>query len=98
MTSTLTFISIGFAVLLLGLLIGGAGGNRSHRRKLHELESDVVSLNERLTREQKKRAGVAVQESRKDHMAEAMAIAQAAKASTPASLPLRGRANHSLSE
>lgn len=79
-----------FAVLLL---LGVVGGNRAHGRALRELEADVVSIDERLTREQKKRAGVALQDGRRSHMDEAAAIAASHQAQKPTASRMPGRAN-----
>jgi len=90
-----TLVIVLSALICFGvlLLLGVTGGNRAHSRKLNELESDVVSLNERLTREQKKRAGVTLQDGRRDHMAEAQAIAAQAQSSKPTTHRMAGRAN-----
>jgi hypothetical protein len=93
MLSIWTLVVISIVCAALGMLIGGAGGNRLHKRRLLELEADVTSLNERLTREQKKRAGVTLQEGRRDNMAEAEAIAAQAKLATPKTFRMAGRAN-----
>jgi hypothetical protein len=93
MLSLWTLIGICFVSTALGMLIGGAGGNRLHRRRLIELEADVNSLNERLTREQKKRAGVTLQDGRRDNMAEAEAIAAQVKLNRPTPVRMAGRAN-----
>jgi endonuclease/exonuclease/phosphatase family metal-dependent hydrolase len=63
---------------VFGLLIGSVRV-RQNRRRLAELESDILSLDERLTREQKKRAGTATQEQRKDYLREAQELAAQAK-------------------
>jgi len=93
MLSTPITILLIVAASFLGMLLGGLGGGRAARRRLNELESDIHSLNERLTREQKKRAGVTLQDQRRDNMAEAAAIAAQAKATTPKPFKLAGRAN-----
>jgi len=93
MLSISLIVAFGIALTLLGVLTGVLGGNRSQRARLGELESYITSIDERLTREQKKRAGVTLQENRKDHMAEAQAIAAAHKAQAPAASRMPGRAN-----
>lgn len=75
------------------MLIGGAGGNRAWRRRLVELEADVASLSDRLGREQKRRAGVSLQDERRGHLAEAEIIAAQAKAAQPKTFKMMGRAN-----
>lgn len=53
-----------FLVSLVAGYLGAALEFRTLRRILVELENDVISMNERLTRDQKVRAGVARQEQR----------------------------------
>lgn len=80
----------------LGALLGGMGGTRAIRRRMNELESDIVSIADRLIREQKRRAGIATQDDRRANMAEAEAIAARVQ-SQPRTVSLPGRAR-SLNE
>lgn len=65
---------------LFGCLIGGTGVARQARRHAKELESDLLSLEERFTRDQKKKAGLANVASREERIAEAHRIAATAGA------------------
>lgn len=81
------------ALTLLFLLLGGAGVRRGDRRRIRELESDILSLDERLTRDQKKRAGQTLQDGRRSNIEEAAIIAAAHKAQAPTASRMPGRAN-----
>lgn len=64
-----------FVGSLLGCALGGLGATRKALRQNRELEADLLSLEERFSRDQKKRAGQATQVSREDRIAEAHRIA-----------------------
>ncbi len=53
-------LSAGYGIAILG----GVGVARKLRMRMTEIEGDYESLSERLTREQKRRAGVAASEAR----------------------------------
>lgn len=84
------------AACALGMLVGGAGGNRAWRRRIVELEADVCALTERLTTEQKRRAGKTLQDSKRSNIEEAAMIAAASKLQKPEPVKLPGRANGTI--
>lgn len=89
LTSLAFALSVLFLCLLI-VLIGVQGVSRTARRRMAELESDIISLDERFTREQKRRAGVSTQEQRQMNMEEAKVIA-ASNRSKPPVIRLPGR-------
>lgn len=68
----LTMLGLACGFIGVILLLGGLGV-RAQARKLRELEGDLLSLEERHTREIKRRAGLQSQQG-KDNMAEAQQI------------------------
>lgn len=92
MLSVLITSLFGAVLGFLLALIGGAGVIRAVKRDLLELESDVLSLNQRLTREQKARAGRALQDGQRSNLEEAEILAAQAKAQAKPSVVLIGRA------
>lgn len=75
---------------LIGCHLGVQGRAREALRVTKELESDLLNLEERVTRDQKKRAGQATQVSREERIAEAYRIA-AQHQNSPSSSQLPGR-------
>jgi len=92
--SLLTIAAVCFVSSLIGslfaTLLGVAGGSRAVMRSVKELESDHISLEERFTRQQKKQAGVETA-SKRDHVAEAKAIAAQMQFAPPVRNHLPGR-------
>lgn len=76
---------------VIGCSIGVQGRARQALRVTKELESDLASLEERVSREQKKRAGLATQATRQEHLAEAYRLAAEHQNSRPAVSQLPGR-------
>jgi hypothetical protein len=96
MTNLIVLAAVCFVSSLVGtfiaVLLGVAGGSRAVMRSVRELESDHISLEERFTRQQKKQAGVETA-SKRDHVAEAKAIAAQLQFPPQTRDHLPGRAN-----
>ena len=75
------------------LLIGGLGALRAMQRRVNELEADHLSLEERHTREVKRRAGQATQEQRRDGLAEARSYLATHRTAVAEDEKLPGRAH-----
>lgn len=80
-----------FVGSLIGCALGGLGVSRAALRSTRELESDLLSLEERVSRDQKKRAGQQTQISREERIAEAHRIAATTQAQTAQANFLPGR-------
>lgn len=81
-----------FVGALAGVLLGVWGDNRGVRRSLRELETDVISLDDRLTREQRKKAGMTLQDQRRANLEEAAIVAAGASNTKVTKLPGRASA------
>jgi len=92
---TITFIlALCASILAVLTLLGVWGVIHAHSRHLREMATDLVSLEERFLRDQKKRAGITGREQR-ENLEEAATIAAQLRLPKLESLPGRanGRAN-----